>query len=108
MLVNLTPHAVHIADESGAIIRVIPPTAPAARVASESVASDPADGVPVFRTVFGAVEHLPWPDGATIYIVSQFVMQACPGRVDLVRPDTGPTCVRDAEGKIVAVRALTR
>ena len=42
------------------------------------------------------------------YIVSSFVISARPERRDLVRPDTGPTCVRDGDGKIIAVRALTR
>jgi hypothetical protein len=107
-LVNLTPHTVYIADEAGAIIRTIAPTIPAARVASKAVAGTPIDGVPYNETVFGAVDNLPAPNEETIYIVAQFVIQAALGRKDLVRPDTGPTCVRDADGKIVAVRALTR
>jgi len=107
-LVNLTPHVVSIADESGTIIRTIAPTTPAARVSSKAVSGKPIDGVPFNETVFGAVDNLPAPNGETVYIVAQFVIQAAPERKDLVRPDTGPTCVRDSEGKIVAVRALTR
>ena len=53
-----------------------------------------------------AVEGLPEPiDGGTLYIVSVVVLTALKGsRVDVVCPDTGKTAVRDAEGKIQAVR----
>lgn len=120
-LVNLTPHVVQIADSDGNIIRAIEPTLPSARVASTAVDAGDLDGVPLVQTVFGEVENLPRADYAvapndvdtpsnfaTYYIVSQIVISALPDRLDLVRPDTGPTCVRDASGKIVAVRALTR
>ena len=107
-LVNLTPHTVSIASESGEIVRKIEPTLPSARVNSTAVKGAPIDGVLFVETVFGQVENLPEPKEDTIYIVSQIVIAALPARRDLVRPDTGPTCVRDAEGKIVAVRALTR
>jgi hypothetical protein len=107
-IVNLTPHAVNIADEAGTVIRTIPPTAPSARAAAKGVTGEPVDGVPFVERVFGAVENLPAPDGETVYIVSEIVIAACPERHDLVRLEMGCSCVRDAEGKIVAVRALTR
>lgn len=108
MLINKTPHAVNIADEQGNIIRTIPPTLPAARVGSKAVQGVPLDGVPFVETIFGELENVPEPDGDTIYIVSQIVIAACPDRLDLVRPDSGPTCLRDDKGQIVSVRALTR
>jgi len=135
ILINKTPHAINIADADGQIVRVIEPTPPAARVsitATTDQGDDTLDGVPFRETVFGAVENLPpqklcsqchgsriargtngYPyecdcTDAVYYIVSAFVISALPRRTDLVRPDTGPTCVRDATGQIVAVRALTR
>lgn len=105
---NRTPHAVCIADADANIIRVIQPTAPAARVSSTVVAGEPIDGVPFVETVFGSDVNLPEPDGETVYVVSQYVIQACANRTDLVRPDTGSTCVRDDQGRIIAVRAFTK
>jgi hypothetical protein len=107
-LVNLTPHIINIADEAGNVFRTIPPTPPAARVSSESVVIGTIGGVPLTETIFGEVENLPELHCDIMYIVSQIVMSACPTRIDLVRPDTGPTCIRNTEGTIVAVRALTR
>lgn len=127
-LINLTPHVVRIADADGNIIREIEPTLPTARVSSTSVSGAPIDGVPFAETVFGNVENLPepnvchdslcqdanWSTGEcqcssfeTVYIVSQIVIAACPSRLDLVRPDTGPTAIR-RDGQIYAVRGLTR
>lgn len=107
-LINLTPHDIHIADADGNIVRVIPPTSPAARVASTAVLREPIDDVPFVETVFGAIQNLPDLQPDTYYIVSQIVIAAAEGRTDLVRPDTGPSALRDAEGRIVAVRALTK
>jgi len=113
-LINKTPHAIHIADMDGRIVRTIEPTLPAARVSVTSEEHLPLDGVPFRETIFREMENLPPEDeGANeeemiFYIVSSFVISARPERRDLVRPDTGPTCVRDGDGKIIAVRALTR
>jgi hypothetical protein len=107
-LVNLTPHAINIANEDGEIVRVIPPSGTVARVTSKAVPRPPIDGVPFVETVLGKVEGLPNPDGGTYYIVSQFIISALPTWPNLVRPDTGPSCLRDDNGQIVAVRALTR
>lgn len=106
-LINLTPHEITILDTEGKIIRVIPPTSPAARVTSREEKRLPIDGVPFVETIFGKVENLPDEEPGVFLIVSQIVIAACPGRNDLIRPDTGPTCLRDAAGKIVGVRQLT-
>jgi len=107
-VVNLTPHVINIADLVGNIVRSIEPAGQAARVTTSNVKGTPIDGIPFVETFFGQVENLPEPQKDTIYVVSQIVIAAVPERRDLVRPDTGPSCVRDAEGKIIAVRALTR
>jgi len=106
-LVNLTPHVVSIINDAGDI-RDIRPRQISARVKSKSVYVGEIDGVPFYETVFGEVENLPDYEYGWVYIVSQIVIAACPNRTDLVRPDTGSSCVRDSEGRIVAVRALTR
>jgi hypothetical protein len=107
-IVNLTPHDVVIYDQSGKnIIMQIPPTAPAARVQSETLVIDDIDGVPVTCIKYGKVENLPEPREGTVYIVSMLVQQALPQRTDLLRPDTSPqNVVRDAAGQILGVKAL--
>lgn len=107
VLVNKTPHAICIANEAGEVVRTIEPELPAARVAVTQEKRGEIDGVPVSITRYGKVENLPEERPGVIYIVSQVVMQAADDRGDLIRPDTGPTAVRDAEGRIVAVRSLT-
>lgn len=108
MVVNKTPHTIHIADDAGNIIREIPPTPPSCRVASTAKPGPALDGVPFVETVFGEIENLPAPQEDVWYIVSQIVIAAANGRPDLVRPDSGPTAIRDKDGKMMACRALTR
>lgn len=129
MFINKSPHEVKILLGDGQAI-AIQPTAPSARISTALAERDPIDGIPFAETVFGAVENLPemaicpicanpqygppaceqcgqvW-DGP-YYIVSSIVIGALPNRPDLVRPDTGPDCIRDKQGRIVAVRRLTR
>lgn len=106
VLKNFTPHEISLADSEGNIIRSIPSEGNA-RVSSQSIPAGDIDGFPFVKTVFGEVQGLPPAEDQTFFIVSQIVIAALPDRQDLVRPDTGPTCVRDTEGRIVAVRALT-
>jgi hypothetical protein len=106
-IINLTPHNFTLFNEIGEIVRVIPPTTPAARVASESRIFTECDGIPVMRTCFGLVEGLPDYQEGTAYIVSHLVQQCKPDRLDLYRPDTGPaSAVRDAAGQVIGVKAL--
>jgi hypothetical protein len=106
-IINLTPHNFTLCNDAGEVIRVIPPTTPAARVSSVSAVTGDCDGIPVTKTTFGHVEGLPDPQQETIYIVSLLVQQRVPHRSDVYRPDTGPSSVvRDAAGQIVGVKAL--
>jgi len=106
----MTPHAIHIADDAGNIIRTIEPSGHVARVSVDQQVVGEIDGVPVVETRWGAVEGLPEPEPDTVYITSTLVMQAAKamGRTDVVSPDTGPTAVRDSEGRIIAVRRFQR
>jgi len=106
-LVNLTPHPVVLALEGEE--RVIPPSGGVARVSTTTEVIGTLDGVPVVRTRIGQVIGLPEPEVGTVYIVSSLVAQAAAamGRDDVLAPDTGPdSAVRDADGRIVAVRRL--
>jgi len=106
-LVNLTPHEIRVVKDDCEVI--IPPSGGVARVKTEQVEVGSIDGIPVVKTEFGEVEGLPDPEPNTIYIVSSIVAQAVAGeREDVVAPDTGPTAIRDENGRIVAVRRFQR
>ena len=103
MIINLTPHAIVVGD------RTIPPSGVVARVASTARELPPIEGLPVVETAFGETTGLPPETLGTWLVVSQVVQTANPGRKDLLRPDTGPeSVIRDAEGKILGVKRLTR
>lgn len=101
MIINLTPHEITIISEGGNI--TIPPSGTVARCAVTRRQVGSVDGIPVNRTVFGAVEGLPEPQPNTYYIVSAIVAQARPDRGDLLITDDA---VRDAQGRIIGCRAL--
>lgn len=119
-LINLTPHVITVFTSSQAPEgpKVEIPAAPTgARVATNRVAlaALEVDGqeVPTVGTSYGEIVGLPAPEAGTMLVVSMVVAQAAlaAGRdcSDLLQPDTSPQgAVRDAEGKILGVRALVR
>ena len=104
MLINLTPHAITVAG------RTIEPSGTVPRVSVRQVEDGDIEGIPVVRTVYGAVEGLPLPAEGTTYIVSALVLSALAGaRTDVCAPDTSPaSAIRNDAGQIVGVRRLTR
>ena len=58
-MINLTPHAITIVTSNNTTI--IEPSGNLARVTSQSVESGEHNGIPVVRTVYGAVEGMPNP-----------------------------------------------
>jgi len=107
-LINLTPHQVTVFLPDGTKVE-IPPSGTVARVETIKEKTGEINGIPVYNTKFGAVEGLPDPEPYKAYIVAGLVQQATPWRKDLLSPDTSPDgVVRDAEGRIVGVRGLTR
>ena len=104
MIVNCTPHPVTVAG------RTFWPSGTVPRVSVQQVPDGDIEGIPVVRTVYGAVEGLPDPIKGTTYIVSALVLSALAGaRTDVCAPDTSPaSALRNEAGQIVGVRRLTR
>ena len=104
MIINCTPHLVTVAR------RTIEPSGTVPRVSVRQVEDGDIDGIPVVRTVYGAVEGLPSPVEGTTYIVSALVLSALAGsRQDVCAPDTSPaSALRNEAGQIIGVRRLTR
>jgi len=105
-IVNLTPHTVTILNSDNQIIKEYPSEG-FARISTSSQIVGEIDGIAISKTVMGAIQDLPEPDGESVFIVSMPVAQACSGRNDIVAPDTGPTAYR-IDGKIIGVRQFAR
>lgn len=102
-MLNLTPHPITLIRQDGSSI-TIEPSGTVARVASVEEVCGEVNGVPVVCRQFGEVTGLPEP--GTPCLVSSLVLSAVPGRPGVYAPDTGPTAVRDEQGRIVAVTRL--
>jgi len=104
--VNLTPHPIVIKTPNRDI--TIPPQGTVARVAVSQVKVGEIDDIPVVKNTYGDVVGLPDPAPNTVYVVSGLVLSALQGkgRSDVVAPDTGPTAIRDNQGRIIAVTRL--
>ena len=105
-IVNLTPHAITLRGEGAEL--TIPPSGGVARVLTRETVVGDLIGIPVITRVMGRVEGLPDQRDGVAYIVSSMVLEALRGmgRRDIYAPDTGPTAIRDEQGRIVAVTRL--
>lgn len=103
-IVNCTPHDINVVREDGEIVTFTRSEAPA-RCTVERVQVWEIDGIPLFRSEFGAVENLPEPKDGTRFIVSRVVAEAARERHDLLIPDD---TVRDEAGRIVGCRGFTQ
>jgi len=115
LLRNLTPHAVHVVNDDGAVLITVPPDpAGPARCSTTRQSAGTLDlagpggdpvQVPVTATTFGAVQGLPPAAPGVTLVVSRIILGACPDRADLVVPDD---VVRDDAGAIVGCRSFAR
>ncbi|HEY9474563.1 MAG TPA: hypothetical protein VIS06_12030 [Mycobacteriales bacterium] len=111
-IVNLTPHPftlifrLQTGDEP---MFTVPPEPVSARCAEKQtqLGEVAMDGivVPVYATEYGEVSGLPDPRDGVIYLVSQMVVAALPGRRDLYFP---AKVVRDDSGRIIGAEGITR
>lgn len=97
MIVNLTPHAVHLPD------RVIEPSGVVARCAEITAPAGEFDGAPLITRRYGEVIGLPEPRAGTLYIVAALVRLALPDRADLASPGD---LIRDESGQIIGAANL--
>lgn len=103
MLINKTPHPIHILDDNNNIVKSITSYG-SIRLSTETVdAGFTVDDVKITKTVFGKSNGLPEYNIGTFYIVSQLVKNAYPDREDLLVPSD---VVRDDSGNIIGCRSL--
>jgi len=105
-IINLTPHAVVLQDQSGRTLTIAPSGVVArAKVNEEQIGSIECEGleIPVLRNSYGEAENLPPREEGTIYLVSSLAAQAAKDRDDLYVPARP---IRDGQGRIIACQAL--
>lgn len=103
-LVNLTPHPITVHMTEGGVTTVAAAPAPA-RVAYQTTEQDTEAPWPMVTEAPLATIGLPNPKPGVLLVVSRPVATDNPDRTDLMVP-TRP--VRDAQGRVVAARALAR
>lgn len=106
MIINLTPHAVNLLKDDGAVQTF--ESAGVARASQQMIEAGEIEGVRIVRTTFGAPVNLPDPQEGTFYIVSAITVSSARanGRTvsDLLYT---ADAVRDEQGRIVGCRALS-
>ena len=108
---NLTPHTMHYDD--GNTVRAILSDG-AVRLDQVTQDAEPIDGLATVRTSYGDLQGL--PEGIAegdVLLVSTLVgdywkSPARPYGVTVLVPDTGSSCKRDADGRIVSVSRFIR
>ena len=103
-IVNLTKLAVRLADARGDVFKTIEPAEHSLKLRTRGEERH-VDGVPIEITQIPAIEGLPDPQDGTYYVVPRPVATV-PNRPDFLVPDTGPSAIRDEEGKVIATRRL--
>jgi hypothetical protein len=98
---NLTPHALNIVTPEGVV--TVAPSGMVARCSTTVTPAGVVNGIPLTRTVFGAVVNLPDPVDGILLVVSALVRGAVPERGDVASPGE---LVRDEAGQPVGCRGL--
>jgi hypothetical protein len=106
---NYTPHEIVVRlDGEGSITFH---SLGVARVTEQQTILTTYGGIEIRKTTYGSIVGLPELKCGVKYIVSMVVLNANAKaeepRTDLVGPDSGKSCIRDASGKIIAVTGFS-
>lgn len=97
MIINLTPHAIHVGEFT------FEPSGTVARCQETTEKAGMFEGLELVRKAYGVVTDLPDEKPGTLLVVSMMVRQALPLRQDLASPGD---LIRDADGKIIGAKNL--
>jgi hypothetical protein len=108
---NLTPHAISVEFPAG--VRFTMPSDGVLRVEQHTEEAEPLDGMPTVTVRMGELAGIPAEvqpgDHLIVSVVAAPALKIVHGDLyKVLTPDTGPTCVRDDQGRIEAVRQLIR
>ena len=105
-VVNRTPHDINVVLANGSTV-VYPRPATQEEIARVTVSKTEvgtlANGVTVWRAVYGDVNGLPAPEDGVLHIVSMMVRNALPHRLDLLSP---ADLMRDAAGQPIGTNGF--
>jgi hypothetical protein len=108
---NLTPHTMHYDDGH---LQSEFPSDGIVRLDQSSIEDAPIDGLRIVTTRYGALHGLPTGiQESDIVIVSTLVgdnwpIECRPNGIIVLVPDTGATCKRDENGRIISVKQFIR
>lgn len=104
-IVNLTPHVLNLIGANGDVLNV-PTSGTIARLTVASEAVGEAQGITLYRSVFGELVGLPEPSQGVLYATSALVKVRAQelGREDVVSPGNP---VRDENGVIIGANGLS-
>lgn len=102
-LKNYTPHHLRFLHDGHVTNLPSLGTARCQERATKTGSWDSAGHIPRMRVSYGEVSGLPEPQNGVVYLVSQLVVQALPGRSDLAYPYE---LHRDSAGTITGFSAL--
>jgi hypothetical protein len=107
-MLNLTPHAIVVQANDGTTV-TFPPSGTIARVSTKTVEASGVAGIPVIKTLYGAVEGIPSLP-CEPFLVSGMVLGRLPPEYAgfAFAPATGPNdgAIRNDKGHIMAVTRL--
>lgn len=104
MIINLTPHPVHLLDERGEVIRTWErPEGPLPRLVEEVTPAPSIDGVPIRNKAYRDCENLP-PRKEGVYLIVSGLVASALRRDDLLVPNT----VRNEEGQIIGADSFAQ
>lgn len=103
-MVNLTAHPLTIIQEDGVAV-IVPPSGRVARINMMRRKVDYLMGVPVYEVDQVGSEGIPDPEPGTVFVVSQLIQSAFPGRTDLLVPDQ---TLKRKDRTVIGARAFTR
>ena len=104
-IVNLTPHAITVLGDDGAVIAEFPPSGVIARCAETVIPDGEVAGNTVVKITNGETTGLPDAGDDTIYVVSLLVCAGNPDRGDLYIP---ALLDRDELGRVIGCRAFAQ
>lgn len=103
-LINLTPHDIHLMDDTEEVIETVPGASKPAVVGTSKVLQGHIKGMPLYKTKYEDISGLPEKEPHVYYIVSSVVAHAAIDRDDLLVPSD---LVRNSSGLVIGCKSFS-
>lgn len=107
-MLNLTPHAIVVMNEAQEVLATFEASGTTARLINEFSSAQDYLGIPVAVTKVVGMENVPSADDMQPFLVSSMVLDTLGPKYHGIAfaPDTGPSAVRDSQGRVIGVTRL--